>query len=179
MIGQMVGFSDLGSSLTSTFLFRNRFYLQLFPHCSQMNRKSIWEVKKSHDFCPRDIEFCQYADARRLKVWSLNAILFFEEPHQFTKIASQVHLNHIWQRKFPVKALIAIFWDLQPLWWSSLTKPDLLRFRCSSGHVLSKTKSVTPHFFAFLTSLTRLLSMVEFSEKSECQKNFARTSLQF
>ena len=26
-------------------------------------------------------------------------------------------------------------------------KPDLLRFRCSSGHVLSKTKSVTPHFF--------------------------------
>ena len=30
---------------------------------------------------------------------------------------------------------------------SSLTKPDLLRFRCSSGHVLSKTKSVTPYFF--------------------------------
>ena len=46
-----------------------------------------------------------------------------------------------------LKALIAIFWDLQPLWWSWLTKPDLLRFRCSSGHVISKTKSVTPHFF--------------------------------
>ena len=42
---------------------------------------------------------------------------------------------------------MAIFWDLQPLWSSLLTKPDLLRFRCSCGHVLSKTKSVTPHFF--------------------------------
>ena len=54
-------------------------------------------------------------------------------------------VNHIWQRTFPFKALIAIFWDLQPLWPSSLTKPDLLIFRCSSGHVLSET--VTPHFF--------------------------------
>ena len=42
---------------------------------------------------------------------------------------------------------MAIFWDLQPLWSFSLTNPNLLRFRCSSGHVLSKTKSVTPHFF--------------------------------
>ena len=42
---------------------------------------------------------------------------------------------------------MAIFGDLQPLWSSLLTKPDLLRFRCFSGHVLSKTKSVTPHFF--------------------------------
>ena len=42
---------------------------------------------------------------------------------------------------------MAIFWDLQPLWSSLPTKPDLLRFRCSCRHVLSKTKSVTPHFF--------------------------------
>ena len=42
--------------------------------------------------------------------------------------------------------------------------------RCSSGKVLSKTKSVNPHFFfffffAFLTSLTHHLSMVKFAEK--------------
>ena len=55
---------------------------------------------------------------------------------------------------FPFKALIAIFWDLQPLWPSSLTKPDLLRFRCSSGHVLSKTKSVTPHLF-YISDITK------------------------
>ena len=78
-------------------------------------------------------------------------------------------LNHIWQGTFPFKALIPIFWDLQPLWPSSLTKPDLLRVRCSSGHVLSKTKSVTPpNFFTFLTSLTHRLSMVKFSEKNQC-----------
>ena len=34
---------------------------------------------------------------------------------------------------------MAIFWKLQPPLWSSLLmKPDFLRFRCSSGHVISK-----------------------------------------
>ena len=53
MIGQMaiaialLGFNDLGRSVTPTFLFRNRFYLQLSPHCSKMNKKSMWEVKKN------------------------------------------------------------------------------------------------------------------------------------
>ena len=72
----------------------------------------------------------------------------------------RVYLNRIWQRSFPFKALIAIFqifWDLQPLWPSSLTKPNLLRFRRSSGHVLSKTKSVTPHIF-YISDITNSLS---------------------
>ena len=60
----------------------------------------------------------------------------------------------MWQRKYPFKALIAIiFWDLQPLWPSSLTKPDLLRFRCFSGHVLSKTKTVTLYYF-YISDIT-------------------------
>ena len=59
----------------------------------------------------------------------------------------------MWQRSFPFKALIAIFLDLQLLWASSLTKPDLLRFRCSSGNVLSKTKLVTPHSF-YISDIT-------------------------
>ena len=71
----------------------------------------------------------------------------------------------MWQRKFPFKVLIAIFLDLQPLRPSSLTKPDLLKFRCFSGHVLSKTKSVTPHFFTFLKSLTHYLSMVTLRDR--------------
>ena len=83
------------------------------------------------------MEFCHLTAKRRVELWSLNANLFFEEPQQLTKFAYQVHLNHIWQRTFPFKALIAIFWDLQALWPSSLTKPDLLRLRCSSGHELS------------------------------------------
>ena len=46
----LLGFSDLGRSVTPTFLFRNRFYLQLSPHCSKMNKKSMWEVKKISRF---------------------------------------------------------------------------------------------------------------------------------
>ena len=52
MIGQiaiaiaLLGFNALGRSVTPTFLSRNRFYLQLSPHCSKMNKKSMWEVEK-------------------------------------------------------------------------------------------------------------------------------------
>ena len=42
----LLGFNALGGSMTPTFLFRNRFYLQLSPHSSKMNKKSMWEVKK-------------------------------------------------------------------------------------------------------------------------------------
>ena len=176
----LLGLNDLGHLVNPTFLFRNRFHLQLSPHCSKMNKKNqCGKLKKFQDFCPRDMESCHLAAARRVELLSLNASLFFEEPHQLTKFASQVHLNHIWQGTIPFKAQIAIFWDLQPLWPSSLTKSDLLRFRCSSEHVLSKTKSVTPHFFTFLTSLTHHLSVVKFSGKNQCQKIFARTSLSF
>ena len=80
-----LGFNDLGCMVTPTFLFRNRFYLQLFPHCPKMNKKSMWEVKKFQDFCPRYIESCHLAAARRMKLWSLNANLFFKEPQQLTK----------------------------------------------------------------------------------------------
>ena len=55
MIGQMaiaialLGFNDLGRSVTPTFLFRNRFYLQLSTR-PIMNKKSMWEVKKISRF---------------------------------------------------------------------------------------------------------------------------------
>jgi len=41
------GFDDLGCSVTATFLSRNRCYLQLSPPCPEMNKKSMWEVKKN------------------------------------------------------------------------------------------------------------------------------------
>jgi len=56
MIGNMAiaaaspGYNDLGRSVTPTFLFRNRFYSQLSPHCSKMNKKSMCEVKKNSRF---------------------------------------------------------------------------------------------------------------------------------
>ena len=74
IIGQMaivialLGFNDLGRSMTPTFLFRNRFYVHLSPHCPNMNKKSMWEVKKISGFlslCPRDMESCHLGAARR------------------------------------------------------------------------------------------------------------------
>ena len=41
----LLGFNDLGRSVTLIFLFRNGFYLPLSPHCPKMNKKSTWEVK--------------------------------------------------------------------------------------------------------------------------------------
>ena len=56
MIGKMaiaialIGFIDLERSVTPTFLFRNRFNLQLSSHCPEMSKKSMWEVKKNSRF---------------------------------------------------------------------------------------------------------------------------------
>ena len=46
----LLGINDLGRPVTPTFLFRNRFYLQLSTHCPKMNKKSMWEVKKKSRF---------------------------------------------------------------------------------------------------------------------------------
>ena len=46
----LLGFNNLGRAVTLIFLFRNGFYLQLFPHCPKMNKKSMWEVKKNSRF---------------------------------------------------------------------------------------------------------------------------------
>ena len=64
----LLGFNGLRRSVTPTFHFRNRFYLQLSLHCPKMNKKSMWEVKKIYDFCPRDTESCHLAAARRVKI---------------------------------------------------------------------------------------------------------------
>ena len=56
MIGQtaiaiaLLGFNDLGHFMTPTFLLRNRFYLQLSPHCPSMIKKLMWEDKKNSRF---------------------------------------------------------------------------------------------------------------------------------
>ena len=83
-----LGFYDLGRLVTPTFLFGNRFYFQLSSHCLKIGKKSLWEVKKKfQDFWPRDMESCPLSAARRVKLWSLNANLSFEEPQQLTKFA--------------------------------------------------------------------------------------------
>ena len=87
MIGQMaiatalLGFNDLGCSMTPTFLFRNRFYLP--PHCPKMNKKSMWEGKKISSFLSSGhgiLPSCCKAHETMVA----NANLFFKEPQQLT-----------------------------------------------------------------------------------------------
>ena len=82
----LLAFNDLGRLVTPTFLFRNKFYVQLSPHSPKMNKKSMWEGKKIKDFSPRDMESYHLAAARRVKLVA-KANLFFEEPRQLTKFA--------------------------------------------------------------------------------------------
>ena len=42
----LFGFNDLGSPVTPTFLFRNRYNLPLSAHCPEINKTSMWEVKR-------------------------------------------------------------------------------------------------------------------------------------
>lgn len=158
MIGQMAiaialpGFNNLGRSVTLTFLSRNRFYLLLSPHRPKMNKKSIWEVKKNSRFLSMGHRILPSCGCKTRETWSLNANLFFKEPHQLTKFTLQVHLNNIWQRTFHFKDLLAIFLALQTLWPYLLTKPDFFRFRvffraCS----LQNEVGDPPFIFTFLT----------------------------
>ena len=84
MIGQMaiaialLGFNDLGRSVTPTFLFRDRFYLQLSPRCPKMNKNQGGKSTR-HGI--------HLAAARRVKLWWLNANLFFKEPQQVSKFS--------------------------------------------------------------------------------------------
>ena len=78
-------FNDLGRTVTPTFLSRNRFYLQLSLHCPKMNKKSMWEVQKNSRFLSTRHRILPYCGC--MKLWSLNANLFFKEPHQLIKFA--------------------------------------------------------------------------------------------
>ena len=47
----------------------------------------MWEVKKIQDFCLRNMDPAILRLQGAVKLWPLNANLFFEEPHQLTKFA--------------------------------------------------------------------------------------------
>ena len=57
-----------------------------------MKKNQCGKLKKFQDFCPQDMESCDLAAARRVKLWSLNANLFFEGPHQL--INRSTYLNN-------------------------------------------------------------------------------------
>ena len=71
------------------FSFRKQILFTIISTLSKNEQKiNVGSFKKIHDFCLQDIKSCHHAAARRMKLWSLNANSFFEEPHQLTKFAS-------------------------------------------------------------------------------------------
>ena len=46
----LMQFNDHGRPVTPSFLFRNRLCLQLSPRCPNLNKKSMWKVKKKTRF---------------------------------------------------------------------------------------------------------------------------------
>ena len=77
------GFKALRCLVTPILLSRNQFHLQLSPHCPEMNKESMWEVKIFQNFCPREIESWHLAAVRHMKLCSLNLIkcdLLLKEP---------------------------------------------------------------------------------------------------
>ena len=142
----LLGFNDLGRSVTPAFLFRNRFYLQLSHIVQKWTKSQCGKLKKIQDFCPRNMESCHLAAARRVKLWSLNADLFFEEPHQISLIGPfrpyLVETTFLQSSNCNILGLAATL-----AFFANETR--FTQIRCSSWHVLSKTKSVTPHFLLF------------------------------
>ena len=157
----LLGFNDLGRSVIPTFLFRNRFYLQLSPHCPKMNKKSVWEVKRNGILPSCGCKARETMVAKcKLVLWETSTVDLIRLIGPFKPyLAENISLQSSNCNILGLAATVAFFAnEARFTQW----------FRCSSGHVLSKTKSVTPHFFTFLTSLTHHLSMVKFSEKNQC-----------
>ena len=79
------------------FSFQKQILFTIISTLSKNEQKNqCGKLKKIQDFCPRDMESCHLAAARRMKLWSLNANLFFKEPQQLTKFTLWVHLNKVW-----------------------------------------------------------------------------------
>ena len=157
MMGQMaiaialLGFNDLGRSVTPNFLSRNRFYIQLSPQCPKMNKNQWGKLKffsrflsTGHQILPS----CGWK-ARKTKVIKCELVLWGTSPvfqiHLIGPLKQYLVENISLQRSncniFGLTDTVALF-AKEPRFFSDLG--------CSSGHVLSKTKSMTPHFFSFL-----------------------------
>ena len=83
----LLGFNDLGLSVTLTFLFRNRFYLQFSPHCPKMNKNSMWELKKISRFLSTGDGILPSCGCKASETMVAKCELVLKEPHQLTKFA--------------------------------------------------------------------------------------------
>ena len=81
------GFNDLKRLVTPIyFSFQKQILFTIISTLSKNEQKNqCGKLKKTQDFCPWGIESRHLVSARRVKLWSLNANLFFKKPRQLTK----------------------------------------------------------------------------------------------
>ena len=132
-----------------------------------MIKNQCGKLKKIQDFCPRAIESCHLAAARRVKLWSLNTNLFLKESHQMTTFTLTGPLKQYLAENISLQRLIEIFLGLQTLWPYLLTKPDFFRFRLFFRACSLQNEDITNSSSYSGKSL----------RKNQCWKIFTRTSL--
>ena len=115
------------------------------------------------------MESSHFAAVRRVKLWSLNATLFFKEPQQLPKFPSLVESMSHQTSNCNIFVLNTVVFAKEALF-------------CCSGHVLSKTKSVTPPpplllTFSLLPKLDHYLSAWQVLKNLYVETFWARTVL--
>ena len=82
----LLGFNDLAWVFGDPyFSFQKQILFTIISTLSKNEQKNQFgKLKEFQVFCPRDMESCHLAAARSMKLWSLNAYLFFKEPQQLT-----------------------------------------------------------------------------------------------
>ena len=70
----LLGFNDLGRSVTPTFLYKTILFTIIYTLPKNEQKNQCGKVK---NITITVHEYCHHAAARRVKLWSLNANLFF------------------------------------------------------------------------------------------------------
>ena len=158
----LFGFYDLGRSVTPTFLFRNRCYLQLSSYCPKINKNSSWEVKKSSRFLPTGHGIlpscgCKTRETMvtkcELVVWGTSTVDKIRLIGQFKPYLGE---NMLYFGTCSHCGLVR---------WRSPIFSDL---SVLPGMFSPKRSRWPPICFTFLASLTHHLSMVKFSDNNQC-----------
>ena len=174
--------SDLGSSVTPTFLFKKQILFTIISTLSKNKQKNhCGKLKKFQDFCstghgilpsfggtlpvdeirligpfkPYLAENTAFQNSN-CNILGLAATVVF-----FANFRFGCSSGHVLSKTMSLTPMFFFSSDIARS--SSFRKKNfrfgcssghvLFRFGCSSGHVLSKTMSLTPHFFSVLTSL--------------------------
>ena len=163
------GFNDLGRSVTPTFLFRNTFYLQLSPHCSKMNKKSMWEVKKNSRFLSTGHRILPSfgRKARETMVSKCELILWGTSPVDQIRLIGP--FKPYLAENISLQSSSCNIWGLAATVAFSANEARITQISVFFGACsLQNEVGDPPIFCTFLTSPTHHLSMVKFSEKNQC-----------